>query len=155
IRNEEAEFRPSRERHLIAASMPQPRIIEPGTPWLGRRSLELLVQRVEEFDIDIPLLRLHVPQVDGCTATYKRTTTEEGTWDVTFAILGVSESRLAKFEQEQMELTRATKHCLEVVQQGKVKVETGKLIYNGRTTPYLGTAFAISEIKPDMIFRTL
>jgi hypothetical protein len=97
-----------------------------------------------------------VPRREGCSATYQCVDNTAGTWKTSFAIFGLGGSELATFEQEQMTEVIADKSCVEVVQHGHVKIETGKVLFNGHEVSLLGVVVTVTDIdKIRMIFRVL
>jgi hypothetical protein len=126
---------------------PQPQIISPQSAWWRRDSLYIRVEQEKVLDLDIPLLRLHVPRYADCTACFRTTSGTQGNWKINFSILGVGNSVLAKFEQAQMTEVNASQ-CIEVVQPGRIKVQTGPLFLNDRPLAVQGIRALISELKP-------
>lgn len=132
----------------------QPQIVSPrSAPWRGDL-LNILVEQEKVLDLEIPLLRLHVPRFAGCAASYRTTSGTQDNWKMKFTILGIGNSVLANLEQAQMTEVNASQ-CMEVVQPGRVKLQVGPLFLNDRPVAVKGIRALIEELMPEMIFRPL
>ena len=83
-----------------------------------------------EREVDVPLLRLHRPQHEGCTASYGFGREKSVSASVSFT-LGVSVGGTATVSVKASRTYTADQHCIEVVSRAKVRVGQYRVLVDG------------------------